>query len=45
MKPVFSTVKSNFYPSQNVNQTQLFEELGWRDLVGKPAYVNTCAIR
>lgn len=45
MKPTFSTVKANFYPSQKVNQAKLFEEIGWSDLVGKPAYVNTCAIR
>lgn len=45
MKPQFSTVKANFYPSQNVNQAELFEEIGWGDLAGKPAYVNTCAIR
>lgn len=45
MKPMFSTLKANFYPSQNVSQPKLFEEIGWSDLVGKPAYVNTCAIR
>lgn len=45
MKPTFSTLKTNFYPSQSVNQAKLFEEIGWSDLVGKPGYVNTCAIR
>lgn len=45
MKPHFSTIKANFYPSQHVNQAKLFEEIGWGDLAGKSAYTNTCAIR
>lgn len=28
MKPMFSTVKANFYPSQNVSQPKLFESAG-----------------
>lgn len=45
MKPAFSTVKANFSSSQSVNQSRLFEEIGWSDLVSKPTFANTCAIR
>ena len=45
MKPMFAVVQRNFANTFDVKQPQLFAEIGWRDLVGKPAWRDTCAIR
>mgnify|MGYP000710495154 CR=1 FL=1 len=45
MKPAFTNVRNNFSSARVVRQPELFAELGWNDLTGKPAYENTCAIR
>lgn len=43
MKPVFAVLRHN-YP-RTALQADLFREIGWFDLLGKPAYKDTCAIR
>lgn len=41
----YPALKSNFYSTKDVKAAELFRELGWDDLIGNPAYENTCAIR
>lgn len=45
MKPDFVFVKNN-YPRRNVLSTaQLFASIGWSDVLNKPVFADTCAIR
>jgi hypothetical protein len=43
MKPLFAVLRS-YYP-RTESQAQLFTAIGWADLLGKPEYRDTCAIR
>ncbi|MGO4765323.1 T6SS effector amidase Tae4 family protein [Cupriavidus sp. 2KB_3] len=45
MKPAFMAVQSNYQSRKTVIKEQLFAEIGWEDLIPKPEYNNTCAIR
>lgn len=45
MKPMFAVVQRNFYNTYDVKQQRLLTEIGWGDLVGKPEWKDTCAIR
>jgi hypothetical protein len=45
MRPPFTLLASHYPSNRNVPQEDLFREIGWDDLIGNPAYVNTCAIR
>jgi len=43
MKPLFAVLRQN-YPKSELQEV-LFPELGWADLVRKPAFKDTCAVR
>jgi hypothetical protein len=43
MKPSFAALRQH-YP-RNTLQEALFTDIGWTDLISKPAYRDTCAIR
>lgn len=43
MKPAFAVLRGH-YP-KSATQGALFGEIGWTDLLNKPAYKDTCAIR
>lgn len=43
LKPRFDTLRAH-YPATET-QAALFTDIGWTDLIGNPAYDNTCAIR
>jgi hypothetical protein len=45
MKPPFLELKTNFPGESAVSKTELFQEIGWDDLMSKEEYQNTCAIR
>lgn len=45
MIPTFINLRANYSSQSAVTQNELFQELGWEDLIGKPEYMNTCAIR
>jgi hypothetical protein len=45
MKPHFSTLMNNFSGTGEVSQPELFNEIGWSDLLGNLNYTDTCAIR
>lgn len=45
MKPTFMAVQSHYQSRKTVIREQLFAEIGWEDLIPKPEYNNTCAIR
>lgn len=41
----YAALRTNFSSNKTLKQPELFRELGWEDLIGNPAYDNTCAIR
>jgi hypothetical protein len=41
----FAQLMRNYPTNEDLNHDALFAELGWDDLIKKPAYENTCAIR
>lgn len=41
----FQKLQENYPYPKKVSRDALFDELGWSDLKGNPAYENTCAIR
>jgi hypothetical protein len=43
MKPTFQGLRQ-FYPRKDSREV-LFADIGWDDLIGNPAYWDTCAIR
>lgn len=45
MKPQFSVLATNYSSNRVVSKDDLFKEIGWDDLISKPEYNNTCAIR
>ena len=45
MKPTFAALSMNYSSNRHVSQEALYKEIGWDDLIGKSAYINTCAIR
>lgn len=45
MRPPFMVLRSNFASNKVVKKPELFAELGWDDLIHKPEYNNTCAVR
>ncbi|HAT30780.1 MAG TPA: hypothetical protein DCW29_07995 [Janthinobacterium sp.] len=45
MKPAFKLLAHNYSSSNTVAKRELFEEIGWDDLIDNPGYDNTCAIR
>jgi hypothetical protein len=45
MRPLFSILKSHYPSAETVPRHALYSELGWEDLISKPEYVNTCAVR
>lgn len=45
MKPSFDSVARHYPSNKTITQEALFKEIGWDDLIGNPAYHNTCAIR
>jgi len=45
MKPTFMALQGNYYSRKTVKKDQLFAEIGWDDLIPKPEYNNTCAVR
>ncbi|WEF33511.1 T6SS effector amidase Tae4 family protein [Pseudoduganella chitinolytica] len=45
MRPLFLSLKHNYPHKDAIDTAQLFEGIGWDDLIDNPAYENTCAIR
>ncbi|WP_454764136.1 T6SS effector amidase Tae4 family protein [Cupriavidus campinensis] len=45
MKPTFMALQANYQSAKTVLKESLFAEIGWEDLIPKPEYNNTCAIR
>lgn len=45
MKPIFTTLWSNYPSAREVSRETLFADIGWESLFSNPAYNNTCAIR
>lgn len=45
MKPQFSILEKNYSSNRRVSKAELFEEIGWDDLISNAEYDNTCAIR
>ena len=45
MKPPFHSLQAAYQSNKVVLRENLFQELGWDDLIANPAYTNTCAIR
>lgn len=45
MRVPFSVLAKHYPRKRDVSAAALFRELGWDDLIGNPAYENTCAIR
>lgn len=43
--PPFSVLWRNYSPSHLVTRADLYNEIGWEDLVNNPSFQNTCAIR
>ncbi|GAB3437871.1 type VI secretion system amidase effector protein Tae4 [Massilia solisilvae] len=41
----FAVLKQNYPRKIDVDHDALFREIGWDDLIGNPAYENTCATR
>ncbi len=41
----FDTLNAAYERYNTLTTAELYTQLGWPDLVGKPAWVNTCAIR
>lgn len=41
----YPALKNNFLSNKDVPPPELFKAIGWDDLIGNPAYENTCAIR
>jgi hypothetical protein len=41
----YAALRANFSSNKVLKQPDLLRTLGWDDLVGNPAYDNTCAIR
>jgi hypothetical protein len=44
-KPSYATVRANFSGVNDATPEELYKEIGWEDLIGKPAWRNTCAVR
>jgi hypothetical protein len=45
MKPMFSVLEGNYPQKKKVTREELFNEIGWSDLIDNFNYANTCAIR
>ncbi|RFP12299.1 hypothetical protein D0T25_30400 [Duganella sp. BJB488] len=45
MRPQFHALERNYPPHDTIDKAQLFQEIGWDDLIKNAAYENTCAIR
>jgi hypothetical protein len=45
MRPLFHALELNYPPHDRIDKAQLFQEIGWDDLIKNIAYENTCAIR
>ena len=45
MRPLFHSLERHYPRNDEIDKAQLFQEIGWDDLIANPAYDNTCAIR
>lgn len=45
MRPLFHSLERNYPRHDSIDKAQLFQEIGWDDLIRNGAYENTCAIR
>lgn len=45
MRPQFHALERNYPRKDSIERAQLFQEIGWEDLIDNTAYHNTCAIR
>ncbi|MDR1890406.1 MAG: type VI secretion system amidase effector protein Tae4 [Zoogloeaceae bacterium] len=44
-KPLYATVRANFSSTRELSTEDLYKEIGWDDVIGKPQWSNTCAVR